>query len=1069
MAVSNYPAWVGELNDATLARRFGQGTVERAADYVAKGRVSHISVGGGGDLIHASVRGSSYRVYQTVVRHTPEAVPERVITGSCSCPVRSDCKHVVALLLHLRAVRLRRATPAWRLALQTVTSQASTSTTGTGAPLAVEFNLNPSAVELRPLMWGRSGRWIRTGITWETVDVSWNSEYLAAHRQALAALKRSARRNSLNSSYFVRADVLRLGDLRRDLWALLAEARDAGVAFLPGSGTPPVQLSTEPVRMICRVSAAPDAGLLLEGLVDAGGELWRVDPGDLIGDPPHGVVLADQSALRLAPFTEPLNAAQLTLLTVHRSLTIPKADVPGFFGTYYPALTRLLPVRADGVALPEVPAPTLTLAVTLGGSHTAQLSWGFRYGEGPEAVEFGLAAWASDPPVRDPALEQRLLDALPDGPWPAQVDHLAHRRLVDRATLTGHDVVRLVTEGVPALQGAGVEVQITGEAPDYREATQAPTIGLRVSDSEDGVTDWFNLDVTVTVDGVGVPFAELFRALSLGESHLILDDGLWFSLDRPELAQLRLLIEEARVLTDSAPTSLRLRAEHAGLWEELVSLGVVAEQSAAWEASARALLDLDSLPQRALPDGLRATLRPYQETGYRWLSLLWQSRLGGILADDMGLGKTLQTLALVAAAKERGELDHPVLVVAPTSVLGTWEAEAAHFTPGLRLAMLTSTSRKRTQTLAEASAGADLVVTSYTLVRLDAEDFAAQPWSAVLLDEAQFVKNRQARTYQAVRRLRSRIKVAMTGTPLENNLMDLWSLLSITAPGLFADPQVFTELYRRPIESGTDRDALARLHRRIRPLMLRRTKSAVAAELPPKQEQVITVALSPAHRRVYDKHLNAERRKVLKLVDDLNRNRITILRSLTLLRQLALSPALVDAEHPSGSSKIDTLLEMLTELAGEGHRALVFSQFTTFLRMVRHRLHEEHIAAAYLDGRTRNREAVIEEFRSGTTPVFLISLKAGGFGLTLTEADYVFILDPWWNPAAETQAIDRTHRIGQDKHVFVYRLVSEDTIEEKVVALQERKRDLFARVVEAADADLAVPLTADDIRGLLEP
>ena len=1068
MATNSYPAWVAELTDAALVRRFGQDTVDRGADYAEHGRVGRITVGGGGDLIHASVRGSGYRVYQTVLRHTPEAAPERVVSGSCSCPVRFDCKHVAALLLHMRAVRLRRTTPAWQQALQSITSQVAGSSTVTGAPLAIEFTQSGSGVELRPLLWGRSGRWIRTGITWETVDTAWNSEYQSAHRQALAALKRSARRGASGYYYSQRADVLQLRDLRRDLWTLLTDARDVGVAFLPGRATPEVRVLAEAVRPICRLSPSPDGGLVLEGLIDDAGELRRVDRHDLIGDPPHGAVLSDETALRLAPFAEPLSAAQLSLLTVHGSLAIPAADVPGFFGSYYPALARALPVQADGVELPEVPPPVLTLRIGLPGGHAASLAWGFRYGSGTGAVEVSLTTWASDPPIRDVAAEQRLVDDLPDGPWPSSRDHLGRRRLPAEATLAGHAVAELMTAGVASLRAAGVDVQVTGQAPDYREASQPPTISLRLSDAEDEATDWFNLAVTVTVDGVDVPFAELFRALSLGESHLILDDGLWFSLDRPELAQLRRLIQEAQTLTDTPPTSLRLRTEHVGLWEELVTLGVVAEQSTAWSSAAQALLDLDSLPQAPLPDGLHATLRPYQVTGFRWLSFLWQARLGGILADDMGLGKTLQALALVAAAKERGELDRPVLVVAPTSVLGTWVAEAARFTPGLSVTALTQTSRKRTASLADAGAGADLVITTYTLLRLDADEYAALPWSAVLLDEAQFVKNRQARVHQAVRRLRARVKIAMTGTPLENNLMDLWSLLSITAPGLFADPAVFTELYRRPIESGTDPDALARLHRRIRPLMLRRTKDAVAAELPPKQEQVIAVTLTPAHRRLYDKHLNAERRKVLKLVEDLNRNRITILRSLTLLRQLALSPALIDTEQQPGSAKVDTLVEMLTELVAEGHRALVFSQFTTFLGMVRRRLREEQIAASYLDGRTRNREAVIEGFRAGDDPVFLISLKAGGFGLTLTEADYVFILDPWWNPAAETQAIDRTHRIGQDKHVFVYRLVSEDTIEEKVVALQERKRDLFARVVEAADADLAAPLTADDIRGLLE-
>ncbi|MDX5381087.1 MAG: DEAD/DEAH box helicase, partial [Actinomycetes bacterium] len=334
-------------------------------------------------------------------------------------------------------------------------------------------------------------------------------------------------------------------------------------------------------------------------------------------------------------------------------------------------------------------------------------------------------------------------------------------------------------------------------------------------------------------------------------------------------------------------------------------------------------------------------------------------------------------------------------------------------------------------------------------------------------DEAQFVKNHQAKTYQCARRLPASFKVAITGTPLENSLMDLWALLSIVAPGMYPDPKAFTENYRKPIERGGAPELLATLHRRIRPFIRRRTKEQVAADLPPKQEQVLRVELNPRHCRIYDTHLQRERRKVLSLLDDVQKNRFTILRSLTLLRQLSLDASLVDEQYGGvASSKIDVFLEQLDEVIAGGHRALVFSQFTSFLGRVRDRLDAAGIDYCYLDGRTRNRARRVEEFKTGSAPVFLISLKAGGFGLNLTEADYCFVLDPWWNPAAEAQAVDRTHRIGQDKNVMVYRLVADQTIEEKVLALQARKRDLFDAVVNA-DGDLSAPLSASDIRELL--
>jgi SNF2 family DNA or RNA helicase len=341
------------------------------------------------------------------------------------------------------------------------------------------------------------------------------------------------------------------------------------------------------------------------------------------------------------------------------------------------------------------------------------------------------------------------------------------------------------------------------------------------------------------------------------------------------------------------------------------------------------------------------------------------------------------------------------------------------------------------------------------------------PWAGLILDEAQYVKNHQAKTYRCVRELAAPFKLAMTGTPMENNPMELWSLLSITAPGLFPDPGRFAEQYARPIERDGDGERLARLRRRIRPLIKRRTKELVAADLPAKQEQTLDVELHPRHRKLYDTHLQRERQKVLGLIDDFDRNRFTILRSITLLRQLSLHPALIDEDHDDAPcAKLGALVEQLGDIVGGGHRALVFSQFTGFLAKARERLDAEGIRYCYLDGRTRRRDRVLERFKDGEDPVFLISLKAGGFGLNLPEADYCFLLDPWWNPATEAQAIDRTHRIGQTRPVMVYRMIARGTIEEKVVALARRKAALFSGVMDEGDL-FASSITAEDIRGLL--
>jgi SNF2 family DNA or RNA helicase len=521
-------------------------------------------------------------------------------------------------------------------------------------------------------------------------------------------------------------------------------------------------------------------------------------------------------------------------------------------------------------------------------------------------------------------------------------------------------------------------------------------------------------------------------------------------------------------LHDTPGDGIRLNRFQASLWEDFQRLGVVTAQASQWETSVRALAGAVDRTEHAAPDSLCAILRPYQHTGFNWLAFLYEHRLGGVLADDMGLGKTLQALALMCHTRERGLTDDPYLVVAPTSVVGNWAAECRRFAPDLNVTAVTETGRRRGTTLGDMAADVDVVITSYSLFRMEYDEYAAIEWAGLFLDEAQFAKNRHSQTYQRAKTLPVSFKVAMSGTPIENNLMELWSLLSIAAPGLFANPDRFGEYYRVPIEKQADPERLAQLRRRVRPLMLRRTKEQVASDLPDKQEQVLELDLNPKHKKIYQTYLQRERQKVLGLIDDMTKNRFEIFRSLTLLRQASLDVSLVDTKHTGvPSTKLDALMEMLEDIVGDGHRVLVFSQFTRFLTLARGRIRKAGIEHCYLDGRTRNRPAVIAEFREGHAPVFLISLKAGGFGLNLTEADYCILLDPWWNPATEAQAVDRVHRIGQTRKVMVYRLVAKDTLEEKVMALKAKKAALFANVLDGGGFESGA-MTAADIRDLLD-
>ncbi len=1096
----------------------GAGAFARGRQYANSGRVRQVVASVDGRTLVGSVRGSGGRSYTTTVR-LGTLPGEPAFAGHCTCPMLADCKHVVAVLL-AGAPRPAGPTvvslfdppegparpPRWEEILTPVVRSGAVPERVVGRlPLALQvthelprpnsWDRTPAPrTYVRPLIEGKSGRWIRTGASWSDIA----NAMPTADEQHVAAVRDFYRRATTKSgSYYEysRPDLLQLEIMSAAGWAGLAEAVAAGVVLV---GAEPGDLVDfgESLEAVLDLHRTAD-GIQVNPRFRFPDGTLAPDDITLIGIPAHGWVRrrlggpGTPRRLTIGALSVPMTR-EIEALFRAEPLVIPAADEDRFVDGFVPTLRRLTVLTStdDSVDLPEPVPPRLALRVAFGADHVVELAWSFHYGRAERPVPVPLTGPTGA--ARDADAERDLLDRLAAVPGAPREWWRGNGRAALPAAqrYTGLATARFAGELLPHLQAQDwLDVEIAGELPAYRFVPDAPVVELALTDADAGAgrpttaasggtgtdntlwgNDWFDLGIAVSVGGEAVPFEHLFLALARGEDHLLLDTGTWFPLDRPEYATLRRLIEEARALQDrpQAGGPLRLTAYQAGLWEELVELGVVAAQSTRWERTVGALLGTTDIPVPPVPEGISATLRPYQRDGFGWLAALWGLGLGGILADDMGLGKTLQVLALVQHAKDAGDLTDPVLIVAPTSVLATWSGEAARFAPGLRVVTIGETTTRRRVPLVEAVAGADIVVTSYAITRLDAEEFLARPWRAVVLDEAQFVKNHQAKTYATVRRLAAPVKFALTGTPLENTLMDLWSLLSVVAPGVFPNPQRFAEIYRRPIESGSAPDVLDSLRRRIRPLVLRRTKESVATELPPKQEQTLTIELAPAHRKLYDTHLQRERQRVLRLIDDFDANRILILKSLTTLRLMALHPGLADPTYAGTvtSAKVDELVDQLVELHAEGHRALVFSQFTRFLAMIRERLEAAGLAYAYLDGRTRNRAAKVASFREGDAPVFLISLKAGGFGLTLTEADYVYVMDPWWNPAAEAQAVDRTHRIGQTRTVMVYRMIAGGTIEEKVAALQQRKRDLFAQVVDGGALDGGA-LTAADIRDLL--
>ncbi|MFK4728867.1 DEAD/DEAH box helicase [Agromyces mediolanus] len=954
---------------------------------------------------------------------------------------------------------------------------------------------------VRPMTRGARGAWVKQGLTWQNVAYQGEAGgYDPAHARWFAQFALLKGGNpGVYTPYG--SEWITIDEYESPvLWVLLAEAARLGIPLVGGEATPTVRILSG--AELGFDAAADDRGLSLTPVVRFSGPRSPAVPAPLgavraVGR--HGVYRAgfERGTIELAPFAEAPTAAQLALLDRPDAVRVPQAELAEFTRTHYFALAQAVPVASADGSFEPPPAPPAELVLDLRyeAGDVVRAAWSWRFADGRLAAASADDAEDGEGRTdaeRDPDLVARVIDVLGWVPFEAIV-------------LRGVDAARFVAERLPELERLAetrrLVIEERGERPDYRELLDPPE--LRVTMVESPKTDWLDLGVVVTVNGKPVPFLPLFRALAQGRKRLLLVDRSYLSLELPVFDELRALIAEAEGLVEWE-AGLRMPREQAlALYADFEDLAEFEGPALAWRALLAAIrpgADADDprgadsdgagsggagVPAISPPAGLALPLRPYQLEGFRWLARMRAAGLGAILADDMGLGKTAQALALVAHAVEQGA--GPFLVVAPSSVASNWVAEAARFVPGLRVAGLTTTERAGRPGFAEAAAGADLVVTSYAVLRLEAERFAAIEWGGLVLDEAQFVKNPKTRVHEAARAIRAPFVLALTGTPIENHLGELWAILRLVAPGLFPSRRGFDERYRRPIEDDGNAERLAKLRRRIRPFLLRRTKARVAPELPEKQEQTIAVELSAAHRRIYDATLQRERQKLLDLVKD-ESGRFILYRSLTLLRMLALDPALIDETHDGiGSAKLDALLEQLEELIEEGHRAIVFSQFTSFLGRAAARLEAAGIPFALLDGSTplAKRDAEAARFRAGEAQVFLISLKAGGFGLNLVEADYVFLLDPWWNPASEQQAIDRAHRIGRSERVIVYRLVAAGTIEEKVLALQARKGELVAGVlgagpgadVEPSESDALAPdevdfaearFSADELRALLD-
>ncbi|HEB56783.1 MAG TPA: helicase SNF2 [Gammaproteobacteria bacterium] len=636
---------------------------------------------------------------------------------------------------------------------------------------------------------------------------------------------------------------------------------------------------------------------------------------------------------------------------------------------------------------------------------------------------------------------------------------------------------RFLDEVLPGLQADGWEVEFNA---DFQlQFLQVDDWDVEIESDN----DWFDLRFDLDVQGKKLPLlpliAEVLNSYELDNLPetltLPLGDSQYLQLPseriRPICQVLYELYDADTLDGDGNMRMSRFDAARLAELEENCSSELRWRGGKALRELGRKLKNFKGIRKVATPRGLKAGLRDYQQQGLNWLQFLRSYEFNGILADDMGLGKTVQTLAHLLLEKERKRMQLPCLIIAPTSLMSNWRREAQKFTP--RLSVLILQGPERQQHFADIDKY-DLVLSTYPLLVRDHETLLAQEYHYLILDEAQVIKNPRARAARLAREIKANHRLCLTGTPMENHLGELWALFDFLMPGFLGDSKLFTQRFRNPIEKHGDSEQSQRLVRRVSPFLLRRTKTEVAKELPQKTEIIRSVELEGKQAALYESIRLSMEKKVRDAISKkgLARSHITILDALLKLRQTCCDPQLLtltQAKKVKVSAKLEMLMQMLPELLEEGRRILLFSQFTKMLGIIEQRLKDANISYTKLTGQTRKRDQVIERFRQGEVDVFLISLKAGGVGLNLTEADTVIHYDPWWNPAVENQATDRAHRIGQDKAVFVYKLITENTLEEKIMAMQARKQALANGVYKEGKQGEDLKLNANDLQELFAP
>lgn len=734
----------------------------------------------------------------------------------------------------------------------------------------------------------------------------------------------------------------------------------------------------------------------------------------------------------------------------------------------------------------------------------AHVSFAYAKGKVPHTEKLNESAFPRNPKAEQEFLSHALLNqwkklgefAHQIDPFTLEISNLIFdTKSIGAQTLSSDEKIiqtamKLSDEVFPQLQSEGWQIETDPSFP-FQPIKHIGEWYANIDNQTTTGIDWFDLEMGVEVDGKRINILpHIVRLLrnpnvrstmdneELSDSEMIytqLDDGRYLPIPAKKIQFIaRTLIElyDFNALTNDG--RLRLSTWQSAQLAELEH--AMAASQLRWFGSSQLrelgtkLRDFKKIEKVDFPSTFCNTLRPYQEDGVSWLQFLRDHNLNGILADDMGLGKTIQALAHIMVEKESGRMKDPVLVVAPTSLMTNWKSEAARFAPSLKVLILQGNDRKNDF---ERIADHDLILTTYPLLSRDKDILLTHQYHLLILDEAQMIKNPNTMAHRIVQQLRAKHRLCLTGTPMENHLGELWSLFHFLMPGFLGDNRKFTQTFRNPIEKRQDQERQMALTRRVRPFMLRRTKEEVVSELPAKTEIVQYIELLPKQRDLYESVRLAMHSKIQMEIEErgLKRSQIVILDALLKMRQVCCDPRLLkidSAKNVNESAKLQFLIDTLPEMIEENRKILLFSQFTSMLALIEAELKKLNIPYVILTGQTKDRQTPINDFQSGKVPLFLISLKAGGTGLNLTAADTVIHYDPWWNPAVENQATDRAYRIGQDKPVFVYKLVTVGTVEQKILDMQHHKAALFAGVFDGNTSSTAA-ITPEDLEALFEP